>query len=1232
MSRFPKFVFGSFRDDTLVGTGGRDFITGLFGDDTISAGAGNDTIFAGWGDDVVRGGAGRDRIDGGRGIDTAVYAGGVDDYAVSTGRGRVTVESLSDAGDVDRLRAVERLYFEADDYTADLTGANNAVLARDDARDATAAGAVILSGLLDNDFDFDGDALTITALDTADLAGTAVLNADGTVTYDAAGAFDALAAGETATTVLRYTVSDGNGSNDTAEVVLTVTGTNDAPVLTVDGAVSVAENGTDVLVATAADVDGDAVTFSLGGADAALFEIGADGALRFAAAPDFEAPGDADGDNIYEVTVIATDTGGASDSQDVAVTVTDLDEAPALRINEIHYDNVGADEGEFVEVAGAPGTSLEGWSIVLYNGNGGAPYGTIDLSGALNADGVAAFARAGIQNGEPDGLALVDPDGAVVEFLSYEGTFEAVGGLADGLTSVDIGVAEEGDTPVGQSLQRQADGTWAGPSAATPGAANDGDGGTGGGGGGDVAEALEIVELHYDNVGGDEGEFVEVAGEAGASLEGWSLVLYNGNNGEAYNTIPLSGVLNEDGVAAFDAAGIQNGGADGIALVRPNGTVEEFLSYEGTLTAVGGPADGLTSTDIGVAETGSTPVGQSLQKIGDDWIGPIAASRGAANEAGGGGGGEEPEAVLISQVQGAGAASTLIDRLVSVEAVVTATLADGFFLQEEDADADGDAATSEGVFVFTGGAPEVTVGDIVFAEGTVAEFFDATQIAADLVEVRGTADLPSAAGLTLPFTLETDLEAVEGMLVSVTSEAAPLTVIENFNFDRFGQITISAGEQIQPTQIFDAQTEAEEVAALDAANALNRIAVDDGVSTQNPDSFAYIGNDTAGDDGDGILSAGDDFSQGNPAPRLGAQLDGALEGVLSFTFGEYRVIPTEVLPIDPATNDGAREATPPEVDGELKVVSFNALNYFTTLGERGATTEADLARQTEKLVNALVALDGDVVGLQEIENNGFGEDSAIAALVDAVNARLGDEVYAFVDPTEDGGLIGSDAITTGLIYKTDSVTEIASDTFAFNEEGERQLNRPATVAAFEDTDGGVITIANNHFKSKGPSGVEADDPNADQGDGQGNWNVARTEAAEALTAWLATDPLGVGDPDVLIIGDLNAYSQEDPIQAIETAGYDNLLEEFVGAEDAFSFVFSGERGALDHAMSTESLRGQVIDVDEWNINSQEPDLLSYDSEFTDAGFYDGTTPFGASDHDPLIVGLTLTPSSDDPIG
>src|SRR5262245_45956893 len=156
--------------------------------------------------------------------------------------------------------------------------------------------------------------------------------------------------------------------------------------------------------------------------------------------------------------------------------------APDVRFAELHYDNAGTDAGEAIEVSGPAGMDVTGRTVVLYNGNGGASYDTKTLTGAFPATcgtrGVMVinYAVNGIQNGSPDGMALVDAGGAVVEFLSYEGVFAATNGAANGQTSVDIGATEAGNEPTGQSLQRNGAGTWSGPIAATFGACND-DGG-----------------------------------------------------------------------------------------------------------------------------------------------------------------------------------------------------------------------------------------------------------------------------------------------------------------------------------------------------------------------------------------------------------------------------------------------------------------------------------------------------------------------------------------------------------------------------------------------------------------------------------------------------------------------------------------------------------------------------------------------------------------------------------
>ena len=153
-------------------------------------------------------------------------------------------------------------------------------------------------------------------------------------------------------------------------------------------------------------------------------------------------------------------------------------------INELHYDNSGTDVNERVEIAGVAGTSLAGWSIVLYNGGNGAVYSTINLSGTLASQcgghGTKYFAVAGIQNGAPDGLALVNASGTVVQFLSYEGSFTATNGPASGQTSSNIGVSETTSTASTQSLQlrgtgsRYSDFTWASPSTSSWGACNSG--------------------------------------------------------------------------------------------------------------------------------------------------------------------------------------------------------------------------------------------------------------------------------------------------------------------------------------------------------------------------------------------------------------------------------------------------------------------------------------------------------------------------------------------------------------------------------------------------------------------------------------------------------------------------------------------------------------------------------------------------------------------------------------
>lgn len=970
------------------------------------------------------------------------------------------------------------------------------------------------------------------------------------------------------------------------------------------------------------------------------------------------------------------------------------------RINEFHYDNDGTDAGEFVEIRVNAGADVSALDVRLINGANGETYNDAAVSTlSMTTDGTYDYyvwdlPVNGIQNGAPDGIALVN-DGEVLEFLSYEGSITTmIAGVE--VTSTDVGVAESGATAAGESLQRNEDGSWNEAAAETKGAENSGSTGP-------LVEA-RINELHYDNDGTDTGEFVEIRVNADADVSGVQVQLINGNDGLSYNSADLSSLVRtSDGtfdyyVWELPSNGIQNGSPDGVALLNGSEVVE-FLSYEGTITTMIEGTE-VTSTDIGVAETNATPLGQSLQRNEDgSWNAPAAETSGEANDGGGSG---EPTARLISEIQGTGSASLLIGNYVLVSAVVTYTTSNGFFLQEEDADADGDALTSEGIFVFTGGAPTVVSGDTVDVAGTVEEFFGMTQLGGGVEVTRtGTTTLPTAADIQLSRNAA-NYEQYEGMRISVTSgiENERVTIIENFNFDRFGDITVSAGTQTQATQLFDAQTQSDEISAHIEGNLNNRLVITDGTSSQNPDSYSYVANTTAGDDGDGILSAGDDFTAEGPTLRLGAEMNSAIEGVLTYEFGEFKVLVDGTLDIDETTNSGARQDTPDDVGGDIQVASFNVLNYFTTfsggtgpngdLNPRGADSQEEFDRQTAKIVEAMIKTGAEVFALQEIENNGFGDASAIAALVDALNAKALAEgtgaVYAYVNPLGGDGFLGTDAIMTGMVYDTTKLTLVHADGLVFNEAsaadtfaiadflnsyvsssdqvGDFQRNRPTTIATFEDADGEVFTVASSHFKSKGDSNLQdlADgvqsaldsgsvpagevaavtaalaaliaDPNFDQGNGQAYWNQVRADAAGELAAYLdttyAADLAGQGitDADYLLMGDFNAYAEEDPVQAVrDDAGYIDLIDQFIGQEDAYSFVFDGQQGTLDQALATSSLANQVTGLTEWHINADEPDLLNYDQDFNDPGFFN-VDPFASSDHDPVIIGLDLGSQND----
>ena len=265
-------------------------------------------------------------------------------------------------------------------------------------------------------------------------------------------------------------------------------------------------------------------------------------------------------------------------------------------------------------------------------------------------------------------------------------------------------------------------------------------------------------------------------------------------------------------------------------------------------------------------------------------------------------------------------------------------------------------------------------------------------------------------------------------------------------------------------------------------------------------------------------------------------------------------------------------------------------------------------------------MNADVVGLMEIENDA-GPQSALAALVAGLNAATAPGTYAYVDT----GVIGTDAIKVALIYKPASVIPVGSWETIDSADDPRfidTLNRPSLAQTFVHTGSGQkLTVLVNHLKSKGSDCVAVGDP--DTGDEQGNCNLTRTAAAAAIVDWLEGDPTGSGDDDFLIIGDLNSYTFEDPITTLEAGGFTNLVRLFNGLT-AYSYVFEGESGYLDHALGTSSLTPQVAGVTEWHINADEPIALDYNVEFKpDPDSFYSPLSYRSSDHDPVVVGVQL---------
>lgn len=563
--------------------------------------------------------------------------------------------------------------------------------------------------------------------------------------------------------------------------------------------------------------------------------------------------------------------------------------------------------------------------------------------------------------------------------------------------------------------------------------------------------------------------------------------------------------------------------------------------------------------------------------------------------------------VRIHTIQGVGDISPLAGQDVEVQGIITAIARElkGFYIQEENDDTDANPKTSEGLFVYSKLLPEIERGHIVRVRGEVQEHFGMTQIKAiGVSKPCGQEKIPSVP-LILPLAESFDWEHIEGMHVVINE---PSVVLNTYNYTRYNELTIGNKLLIQPTEIYAPGSQ--EADTLKLLNNRSKVIIDD-LANDAPSMQSLLLP----------ISAENTLRIGSTIPSL--------SGVVDFGFEQYRIRTTEPLRVERAPRPSI-----PEIDAPLKIASFNVLNLFNGNGmgdgfptKRGADTMEEYSLQLEKIINTLIAMDADVIGLNELENDGFGPESSIAQLTNALNTKIGENAYDYIGKGQE--VYGSDSISVGILYRPNSVTPVdqlnvlTSKNSQADEKGplfDSRRNRPSFTQLFADNRTQQQFVVNvNHLKSKGsPCGPD------DDSEQQANCNGTRTRAAEGLSHWLKnkypTQP-------IFIVGDLNSYALEDPLTMFAKHGFSNTVNQF--NDDSYTYSFRGEIGTLDYVLANALARASITDAIVWNANAAEPVVLDYNDTLVRSSKnkpvnFRNSGPYRASDHDAVIVGISFS--------
>ena len=532
---------------------------------------------------------------------------------------------------------------------------------------------------------------------------------------------------------------------------------------------------------------------------------------------------------------------------------------------------------------------------------------------------------------------------------------------------------------------------------------------------------------------------------------------------------------------------------------------------------------------------------------------------------------------------------------VEVEATVTAVFDElrGFFLMESKDEAHFDNV-SRGIFVYTGRKPvAVAAGDRLRVRGRVTDYYEQRQIQPVAVTRCAAGQDIEPMVVTFPLPPADQRQHWQSMWVTLPQ---PLTVIDHYNLLRFGSFVVAASPQQIPTQIMPPGAEAKRKWQQQDEQ---RLIIDDGSHRTPALPVPY------------------------PAPkltssrtlRLGDTVDG-VTGILAWSFNQWRLHPTA----PPRFLHQPRPAAlPSPADGQIRLATFNVENYFSGRSgfptARGARSAQQLQWQEKKLAAALRGIQADIIALAEVENNGLDEQSAIARLT----RLLGDQWHYARPP---GNQVGSDAISVAVIYRADRVQQRGQAKVLTDSPFNRHSRVP--LAATFQFNGGQqsITVVANHFKAKTGCPSDQLSPDWDQDDGQGCWNSTRTQSARALVPWVQKIQRQHDASAVALMGDFNAYAQEDPIRYFQQQGFSGVLDPT--SLEQITYGFRGRLGTLDYILINGDQ--SVINVERagvWDINAREPRALGYASADLDASLL-APTPYRSSDHNPVWADIRMS--------